>query len=266
MQNSKLKILYIVILVMIIAVMIVLLIKEPTNTKLLAKGAVLIVGYVCAIAGVKLKRSPLAETVQKASCEAQYRDIIGDAFMDDRKSRKALLKAVTLYTDNRYDEAVAALDRLRMKCVSRRDHSAVLFFQAKCFSERELYRDAIRTYEELAQYDGQNSRVWSNLGLCYVNAGRTDLAEEAYHKAIELNDKNPYAYTNYASLLLSEGKNEEALENAEKALAINAVLEPALFLAMQANSRMEKKDAANAYFERYRLARRNPESDIAALK
>ena len=44
MKLSKLKILYIVILVMIIAVMIVLLIKEPTNTKLLAKGAVLIVG------------------------------------------------------------------------------------------------------------------------------------------------------------------------------------------------------------------------------
>lgn len=266
MKLSKLKILYIVILLIIIVVMVVLLIREPTNIKLLSKGAVLIVGYVCAIAGVKLKRSPLADTVQKAACEAQYRDIIGDAFQDDRKSRKALLKAVTLYTDNRYDEAVAALDRLRMKCVSRRDHSAVLFFQAKCFSERELYRDAIRTYEELAQYDGQNSRVWSNLGLCYVNAGRTDLAEEAYHKAIALNDKNPYAYTNFASLLLSEGKNEDALEYAEQALAVNAVLEPALFVAMQACSRLERKDEANAYFERYRLARRSPESDIAALK
>ena len=137
MPKSKLRTLYIVILLIIIAVEIVTLIKDPSNTKLLIKGASLIVVYILAITGVYRRHSLLDEK----RYESQYRDIIGDAFLNDRASRKSLMKAISLYNDNRYDAAVKRFDSLKKNCACSADYSAVLMFRALCFSERLFYHN-----------------------------------------------------------------------------------------------------------------------------
>ena len=250
MPKSKLRALYIVILLIIVAAEIITLIKDPANIRLLAKGAALIVMYILAITGIYHRHSFLAEK----RYESQYRDIIGTAFVNDRASRKKLMKAITLYNNNRYDAAVAKLDALKTHCTCSADHSAVLMFRALCFSERDLYGDAITTYEALLKYDGQNSRAWSNLGLNYAKSGRSDLAENAYRNAIRANDKNAYAYTNLASLLLDMDEVEEARECAETALKINATLQPALSMACLACARIGDDTSARAYLQRFARA------------
>ena len=102
MTKSKLRILYIVILLIIVAVEIATLITDPTNIKLLAKGASLIVVYVLTITGIYYRNSSLAAK----HYESQYRDIIVNAFINDRASRNKLLKAITVYNQNSYDTAV----------------------------------------------------------------------------------------------------------------------------------------------------------------
>lgn len=247
MPKSKLRTLYIVILLIIVAVEVVTLIKDPTNIKLLVKGASLIVIYLLTITGIYHRHSFLAEK----HYESQYRDMIGDAFVNDRASRKALMKAITLYNSNQYVAAVAKLDALKKHCTCSAEYSAVLMFRALCFSERNLYGDAITTYEELLRYDGQNSRAWSNLGLNYAKSGRSDLAENAYRNAIRANDKNAFAYTNLASLLLDMDEVEDALKCAETALQINATLQPALSMACLASARSGDHKSAQEYLQRF---------------
>ena len=246
MTKSKLRIVYIVILLIIVAVEITTLITDPTNIKLLAKGASLILVYVLTITGIYYRNSSLAAK----HYESQYRDIIGNAFINDRASRNKLLKAITVYNQNSYDTAVKLFDSLKKKCTCPADYSAILLFRARCFSERKLYGEAIATYEELLKYDGENSRAWSNLGLCYANSGRTDLAENAYRNAIRTNDKNAYAYTNLASLLLDKDEAAEALKCAETALQINATLQQAISTACLACTSLGD-ERAHEYFDRY---------------
>ena len=161
-----------------------------------------------------------------------------------------MLKAITVYNQNSYDTAVKLFDSLKKKCTCSADYSAILLFRARCFSERKLYGEAIATYEELLKYDGENSRAWSNLGLCYANSGRTDLAENAYRNAIRTNDKNAYAYTNLASLLLDKDEAAEALKCAETALQINATLQQAISTACLACTSLGD-ERAHEYFDRY---------------
>ncbi len=247
MQRSKLKILYIVILLIIAAVEIVTLIREPENVTLLARGGVLIVLYISAISGIERRRKARIEM----GYEAQYRDLIGGAFVNDRASRKKLMKAIVLYNENRYDAAVAGLDALRKKCTNPADHIAVLCFRALCFSERKMYKESIRDYEELLRYDRLNSRAWSNLGLSYSNNGQNDLAEDAFRNAIRANDKNAYAYTNLAALFFEEERYEEACKYADKAVQLDPTLKTALHYACLTHACVNDKEGAEQYLQRY---------------
>ncbi|MBR1700356.1 MAG: hypothetical protein IJ716_00125 [Lachnospiraceae bacterium] len=61
MPKSKLKILYIIILILIVGVEIATLITDPSNTKLLIKGAYVIVIYIYAIFGFRRRNGIFEE-------------------------------------------------------------------------------------------------------------------------------------------------------------------------------------------------------------
>ena len=247
MPKSKLQTLYIVIFFILLAAEIITLIEDPTNIALLIKGAILLVSYVIAITSLyRRRRSVIAQHYDK-----KYRDTIGSAFVNDKTSRKKLMDAIILYNSDRYNAAVAKLDQLRKRCACSADHSAVLTFRALCFSERNLDEEAVRTYEELLKYDGQNSHAWSNLGVIHKKYDRMDAAEEAFRNAIRANDQNAYAYTNLASLLIDVEENEEALEYLKKALQLDPTLRTALGFAYIACVRLEETNSAEEYLQRY---------------
>ena len=99
-------------------------------------------------------------------------------------------------------------------------------------------------------YDNNNSRAWSNLGLNYKNAGRIELAENAYRNAIRVNSKNAYAYANLAELLLDRNEAKEALAYTERALEIDKELVPALSVASLACTKLGEQEKAREYFQR----------------
>ncbi len=254
MTISKLRIIYIVILIAIIAIMIVTIFRDPSDRKLLAKCASLIIVYIVAIVKLESWRYSFAGR----NYELKYQDLIGDAFTNNKSARKQLIKGIILYNDGKYDAAVSKFDNLRKDCIRPADYSAILTFRALCFSERHGYDEAIATYKELLNHAPDNSRAWSNMGMSYAKSGRTDLAADAYRNAIRANDKNAYAHTNLASLLLDTDETkenlEEALKHAKTALQINATLQPALSMACQASARLGDDKGAQEYLHRFARA------------
>ena len=85
----------------------------------------------------------------------------------------------------------------------------------------------------------------------YANSGRTDLAADAYRNAIRANDKNAYARTNFAVLLLDMDETEEALEQAKAALQVNANLQQAISAACLACARLGDTKGTQEYLQRY---------------
>ncbi|MBR4208444.1 MAG: tetratricopeptide repeat protein [Lachnospiraceae bacterium] len=256
MAVSKLRILYIVILIAIIAVMIVTIVSDPSDRRLLIKCASLIILYIAAIIKLESRRNALAGK----HYALQYKDLLKDAFTDNRSAEKQLMKGIVLYNEGKYDAAVSKFDSLKKACVRTADHVAVLTFRALCFSERRDYDEAVATYRELLDRAPDNSRAWSNMGLCYSKSGHTDLAADAFKNAIRADDKNAYAHTNYASLLLdmiwedeeeSASNSNEALKHARAALQINATLLPALSMACQASARLGDEKGAQEYLKQF---------------
>jgi tetratricopeptide (TPR) repeat protein len=62
------------------------------------------------------------------------------------------------------------------------------------------------------QLDPKAPYAWNNLGLAYMGEGRDlDKAEEAFHKQIEINAYDEYAYNNLGQLLRRLNRNDEAV-------------------------------------------------------
>ena len=260
MSISTLRKIYIVILVAVVVLMVIGIVQDPSDHKLLVKGAGLLIACIVAIVKLESRYSAAAERTY----ELQYQNLIGNAFAENKSAKKQLIKGLILFNEKKYDAAVVQLDSLRKDCVVPADYAAILTVRALCFSKREAYDEAIATYKELLDHDPQNSRAWSNMGWCYAQAGRTDLAEDAYQNALRADDKNANAHTNYASLLLdmtwdvddeyfplNEDNLEKALEHAKAALRINATLQPALSMACQASARMGDVEGAQEYLKQF---------------
>ncbi len=162
-----------------------------------------------------------------------YKDFIGSAFSEDRKSYNLFLNAIEDYNNNNFRSAIKIFDKLlKNSCRTSDDHSAVLFFKALCYTDQGLYNAAIEAYKEFLKYNAFNSVAWSNLGLIYAEEiNNIQLAEEAYKNAIKYDPQNAYAYNNFALLYFRSGDNDKALEFALEAIKINSSCYQAIELA-----------------------------------
>jgi len=83
------------------------------------------------------------------------------------------------------------------------------------------WRTSIGFYEQLVTYRPDDYRVVNNLGMEYANKGIRDKAETTYLAAIAMDAKNPVAYHNIAGIYRDTGRIALALENFQKAVALN---------------------------------------------
>lgn len=91
--------------------------------------------------------------------------------------------------------------------------------------ESQQYQDAITKFEKTIALDPSMSRAYDNLGLCYDYLGQFDEAVKHYHRAVELNRKqpqpSPWPHLNLGVTLLSQNKIPEAIASIEEALRYN---------------------------------------------
>lgn len=247
----KRKLLYILNLLIIFAMLLLLIyyifISEERNYRHISKTIVILVVYILSICGMTRRRSVFDYKIY----ENKYKDIINNAFSNDRSNYRKLIRAIVLFNKNSYDKAIQILDKLFDNCISPDDYSAVLMFKALCFSEQLNYNQEIETYQELLKYDNSNSRAWSNLGHAYENNGNSQEALKAYQNAVLHDENNAYAYNNLAVYYIKKGFPQDALTYALRAIEINSKVYQALSAASLAYKMLGDGENAEKYCKMY---------------
>lgn len=213
---------------------------------------------VAQIAGVSLAfmisfgRSMFKESlnVQRVN-EAAYQNEMGDAFHDNPKAYEQLMKGMEMYNRDNLAKADKILTKLLAQCQTPQEFSVVNFFRALCMSESELHEEAIEIYQELLEYDTDNTIAWSNLGVEYLELGKKKEAQQAFEQALTYGSRNAAAYSNLAVLYLRTGENEKASDHALQALEIDSNQMEAMSVAAAAFQMMGDQRNAEKYKKMY---------------
>ena len=190
------------------------------EVKSLVKYLVLLVSFVASIA--KLSGRSRREVLRKKQVyQKSYGEFIRNAFSSDPKLETLLYSAIHDYNQEKPAEAIKKLEKLRKECHNSDDLYAVTCFTALCFDDIHAFEPASKHYRDALNIR-PNTTLASNLGLCRDRLGDQQGAIEAYEYASQLDPKNEYPYNNLAQLYVREGEYEDAIEYAQKAIALNS--------------------------------------------
>jgi tetratricopeptide (TPR) repeat protein len=84
----------------------------------------------------------------------------------------------------------------------------------------DQHAEAIELYRHALTQESEDEIIYNHLGISLVKLKNFSKAEEAYIKAIELNDKYSYPYSNLADLYVIQKEKGKALNMIKKALKI----------------------------------------------
>ena len=191
--------------------------------------------------------------------EAQYNDIIADAFVEKPMLRKKLLCAARLFDEHNYDKALKYLRDLKNRAQYGQDHYAVNLFAALCFTRLGIFDYAERLYLQLIHSDLANSRIFSNLGNVQQQMGKFQDALTNYQHALDYDRNNAYVYNNLAQAYFENHQLDEAIPYATNALQINPKLDAASALLAIIYSLKNDKENAEKYFHMALSCGRDPE-------
>ena len=227
------------------AIIYELVFADKANKITVALAAVLFV----TVSVVLLRIRPDYSLADKEKYADKYKDTIGDAFKNDRKSFKQLIQAIVHLNYHEYKKAIKKLDRLaETSCAEPCDYSAVLAIKALCLEAQQLNNAAIETYEELLMYDNSCSDAWFKLGFLYSQKGESVKCEKAYLNAIRCNPENALAYNNIAILYFRRGDAEKTLEYALRAIELKPDMYQAMSAASLAYKMMGDYENSEKYF------------------
>jgi tetratricopeptide (TPR) repeat protein len=185
----------------------------------LVKYLVLLVSFIASIA--KLSGRSRREVLRKKQVyQKSYGEFIRNAFSNDPKLETQLYSAIHDYNQEKPAEAIKKLEKLRKECHNSDDLYAVTCFTALCYDDIHAFEPASKYYRDALNIR-PNTTLASNLGLCRDRLGDQQGAIEAYEYASQLDPKNEYPYNNLAQLYVREGAYEDAIEYAQKAIALN---------------------------------------------
>lgn len=196
--------------------------EAPTEN--LLRTVIIALSGVSALMKTFPKRKPLD------AYASAYEKHLGNAFADDLSKRESLLAAVRLFDENKYAQAIKALENLKMDARTKADYHAVSLFIGLCQTNLGLNDAAIATYEEAVQKGAVSSTLYSNLGARYGAISNVPKALEAYSEAIDLDPENPMPHSNIANLAITHDQYDVVIEAGARALE----LDPGLYQAASA--------------------------------
>lgn len=98
---------------------------------------------------------------------------------------------------------------------------------------------AFNIYRILATEASNRSEVWNNLGRCLQTRQHAKQAEEYFRKALELDPQSAAAMINIAVMCVNEGRAEEAIKWASRALEIDSTSRQAIDALSMAKLQIE---------------------------
>lgn len=141
---------------------------------------------------------------------------------------------------------------------SRRDASARL---ASLLREAGEFDDAVTLLRETVRLNGVNAKIYTELGLIYIQQKRPELAQLVLAKAIELDAKDPAIFNALALLAQRSGKAQEAFQLYDQAVSLDASYIDARF--NKATVLLDAGDYQRAKIELSAIVERRPD-DYAA--
>ena len=186
----------------------------------------------------------------RKNVEIGYKDMLDGAFdtKEKAKYRKQLIGAMVDVNIKKYVNAIKKLEKLLPVCENNKEKYATLLFLALSHSNLNHQEEAIEIYNRILTFENTQSRVYSNLGMLYVDTGRLEEAMNAYKRAVECDPANPYAYNNIASLFIDQAEFEKAVPFAEKALELKSNLVAASNALAVCAAAMGDREMCNKYF------------------
>jgi tetratricopeptide (TPR) repeat protein len=91
---------------------------------------------------------------------------------------------------------------------------------ANKYLEKERYEDAVDNYHEAIARFPDDPDFYINLGYCYRKLEDFESAEQAFRKALTLNNKDWVTWSNLANALLKQNKLPETVSTFEKCLKL----------------------------------------------
>lgn len=180
--------------------------------------------------------------------DAQFNEILRDAFTAQPFWRNKLLCAVRLYNENKLKKAIKYLSELKPLCQTGADHYAVNLFTALGLTDMHLYDQAEHVYRQLINMNLEDSRVYSNMGQVQMRTGNVEKALQSYERALEYDSGNAFAYNNIAQAHFQMYKFSEAIPFALKALEINPKMHQSASLLTVIYALEDNKTESDKYF------------------
>jgi tetratricopeptide (TPR) repeat protein len=143
---------------------------------------------------------------------------------------------------------------------NRRDAAARL---ASLLRDGGDYDDAVAVLRDTVRLNGASAKIYTELGLIYIQQKRFDLAQLVLAKALEFDTekKDPAIYNALAILALRQGKAQEAFERFDHAASLDATYIDARF--NKASVLLDAGDYARAKVELTAIVERRAD-DFAA--
>ncbi len=141
---------------------------------------------------------------------------------------------------------------------SRRDASARL---ASMLRDAGEYDDAVAILRETVRVHGVNAKIYTELGLIYIQQKRPELAQLVLAKALELDAKDPAIYNALAMLAQRNGKAQEAFQLFDQAVSLDASYIDARF--NKATVLLDAGDYQRAKVELAAIIERRPDDHAA---
>jgi tetratricopeptide (TPR) repeat protein len=101
---------------------------------------------------------------------------------------------------------------------NRKDAAARL---ASLLRDAGDFDDAVEVLRNTVRVSGINAKIYTELGLIYIQQKRFELAQLVLVKATELDAKDPAIYNAFAVLALRQGKAQEAFDRFDQAVSLD---------------------------------------------
>ena len=148
----------------------------------------------------------------------------------------------------------AALRSTQEDDPNRRDAAARLASLLRDFGD---FDDAVAVLRDTVRLSGINAKIYTELGLIYIQQKRPELAQLVLAKAIELDPKDPAIYNAFALLSMKQGRAQEAFQRFEQAVAIDETYIDARF--NKASVLLDAGDYARAKAELSAVVEKRPD-------
>lgn len=127
-------------------------------------------------------------------------------FVSDKWKQLNYQWGVENLSAGKFDKAAGNFER----AASGKNENDALYRLAVSKYNQKDYEGAIAAYQKVIEADAGNPAAYNGLGNLYRDQKNYSLAEENYKKAIAVNGTYVVAYSNWAIMLLDNGKKEEA--------------------------------------------------------